>query len=164
MFALAVGSVVAAAWAQRPDTIESALADYRQWTRLTKEAVNISPFVLAMCRMPSKEETALVQSDHKNRFIHVYVNTTGAAAMRQTGKRQFPAGSVIVKEKLANKSDVAPEALGIMIKRSAADWEFAYQEKGKISRGSDTARCAACHAAQTERDMVFYPQPFPVTP
>jgi hypothetical protein len=142
-------------------TLEAVLAGYKKWTRLNPEPINMSPAIWSMCRMPSKEETSLVQSDHKDRFISVYANAAGESTMRQAGKRQFPVGTVIVKEKLAKKTDSTPAALGIMIKRSANEWDFAYEEKGKVSTGENVARCRTCHAAQSDRDSVFFPQPFP---
>jgi|GEM_PF-2849865 len=140
--------------------LESAFADHKKWTRLTNEPINVSPLLWGLCRLPTKEETALLESDHKDRFINVYVNTIGESAMRKEGTRVFPSGSVIVKEKLLEKNDSTAAALGVMIKISASEWEFVYQEKNTVTRGNELKHCQACHSAQAERDSVFYPKPF----
>lgn len=141
-------------------SLESIFTDYKQWTRLTKEPINVSPFLWTLCRAPNKDEDALLVSPHADRFINVYVNTIGEAMMRKEGARVFPMGSVIVKEKLLGKNDSTAAALGVMIKGEGKQWEFVYQEKNKVTRGNELPNCQACHAAQAERDSVFYPKPF----
>jgi hypothetical protein len=71
----------------------------------------------------------------------------------------FPAGAIIVKEKLGNDRSAA--AVGGMIKRDAGfdpangDWEYFYVAKpGGFSTGH-LQNCIECHARTKQTDYVY---------
>ena len=146
-------------------TVETILANYKDWTRLTAKPRNVSPSLWALCRLPTPDERSLLESPHAGRFLQVYVNEKGAGAIGRGGERVFPVGSVVVKEKLVASTDTLPEGLGIMIKREKGfnpegrDWEYAYWEKtGRVGRGpQQVATCQSCHISKKQKDSVFWP-------
>ena len=91
----------------------------------------------------------------------VYANDLARAAF--AGGLKFPAGSVIVREKLAKPDDATPLLLAVMVKRApgfspgGGDWEFLTVDgaltkiKGRQKKGS----CLDCHASQRGRDFVL---------
>ncbi len=146
-------------------TLETILPNYRDWRRLTAKPRNVAPSLWAFCRLPTADEKALLESPHSGRFLQVYVNEKGGGVIGRGGGRVFPAGSVVVKGKLAASTDTLPEGIGIMIKREkgfnpeGGDWEYAYWEKtGRIARGRQhMASCQSCHIAKKQKDSVFWP-------
>jgi hypothetical protein len=145
--------------------IQQIILDYSMWTpnnRAPHYVIGTSD-VAGLCRMPTQDDENLAESVHGGLWLKVYVNSLGLAAMQQNGERQFPVGTVIVKEKLLKAEDTSPFAVGMMIKRPAGsnpaseDWEFLYQERAKpLARGeTQLPNCQACHSSQQETDSVF---------
>ena len=91
----------------------------------------------------------------------VYANELARAAL--AGDLKFPAGSIIVREKLSKPDDVTPQLLAVMVKRAAGfnpkggDWEFLTVDGAltKVTGRQKTGSCLDCHASQRERDFVF---------
>lgn len=83
--------------------------------------------------------------------------------MLSTQPPVFPAGSIIVREKLLNATAPAPDMLAVMVKRSKGfspksnDWEFLVVsgDGKKIERREKGGACLRCHGAQAHRDFVF---------
>jgi len=81
--------------------------------------------------------------------------------MLSARRPKFPAGSIIVREKLKSPGDARPELLTVMIKRArgfnpqAGDWEFLTVDGGatKIQGRQKKGSCLDCH--QTQWDYVF---------
>lgn len=171
--------------------VESILINYKEWELLTPQPRNISALLASLCRMPTPEESAFLDSEHGGRYLSIYVNEEGVEAMAQQGERLFPVGSIIVKEKLLLSGDTSPEAIGIMIKHEkgfnpeGGDWEYVYWEQGgKLYSGSDKlSNCQSCHmgeniplelqeqyelsglwVSQQGRDSVFLTLPVPENP
>ncbi|MGH9932807.1 MAG: cytochrome P460 family protein, partial [Pyrinomonadaceae bacterium] len=79
---------------------------------------------------------------------------------------QFPRGSIIVREKLANANDTKAQLLSVMIKRArgfnpaANDWEFLLIDGAmtKVEVRQKKGKCLDCHKSQRARDFV-YPAP-----
>jgi len=111
----------------------------------------------------------------KNRATHegggdsfgvVYANNLARSVLNSEPPAQFPAGSIIVREKLIQKDDERPSMLTVMIKRkpgfnkTANDWEFLAVEGdgSKVIERQKKGSCLDCHVSQRERDFV-YPQP-----
>ena len=91
----------------------------------------------------------------------VYANELARAAFAGGGK--FPAGSIIVREKLSKPDDATPQLLAVMVKRAAGfnpkggDWEFMTVDGAltKVTGRQKKGSCLDCHASQRERDFVF---------
>jgi len=154
---------------QSPTSIDKVIAEYKNWTPLMSVPKGVSGSLYTLCRAPMQDEDAFLASPHVSHFINVRVNDVALATMKQETKPEtkmvFPVGSVIVKEKLVEKADAKPEALGIMIKREkgfnpdGGDWEYVYWKKtGEIFRGPEqTKHCQTCHVAKRNTDSVFCP-------
>jgi hypothetical protein len=141
-----------------PDVV-GALKSYTTWARVTHEPFRVSPAISALCTAP----TAGNVNPHANAYINVYVNEIGRSAMLKQDINRFPAGSVIVKEKLHSEQSTEPDLLTVMVKRApgfnpaVGDWEFAVvdgkatsvQARGKL------ANCMECHKTVSGSDYVF---------
>lgn len=145
-------------------------ADYETWARMFTSPHNVSFQLMALCRTMTKAEQAYVNSEHAEFFVQVYVNPQGADAMKQSGARTFPKGTVIVKEKWAQDTRLpnmpAENAgLGVMVKRAAGfddaggNWEYLYVDQSGLVVGDQKQMqdCRACHMKILERDAVYYP-------
>jgi hypothetical protein len=154
-------------------SVDKIIAEYKNWPPLMSVPKEVSAVLFGLCRAPTRDEDAFLGSPHARLFINVRVNEAALATMKQEMKQEtkpetklvFPVGSVIVKEKLVEKVDAKPEALGIMIKRErgfnpdGGDWEYIYWKKtGESLRGPEqTKNCQSCHVAQRDTDSVFCP-------
>ena len=93
----------------------------------------------------------------------VYVNELARRALLEQKKPQFPAGSIIVREKLLQPEAARPELLVVMVKRErgfnrkANDWEFLMIDGSvsQITQREKTGSCRDCHKRQKESDFVF---------
>ena len=100
---------------------------------------------------------------HHEKYITVYVNAVGRPAMMEQAKPSFPEGSVIVKEKLPDKSSQTPELLTVMIKRGkgfnneSGDWEYMVTDGSgtKVEAQGKLENCQGCHQANQQKDYVF---------
>lgn len=138
------------------------IKDYKTWTRVNPQPVNMDAAVAQLCAAPVGPQAA-DKNPHLHKFITVYVNETGRRAMLEESKPEFPQGSVIVKEKLSAKDSTSPELLTVMIKREKGfnpengDWEFMVtngtgsetQARGKL------ASCQACHVSMSANDFTY---------
>lgn len=96
-------------------------------------------------------------------FGVVYANDLARPALAGATRAKFPAGSIIVREKLAREGDAAPQLLAIMIKRApgfnpkGGDWEFLTADGSatKIRERQKSGSCLDCHASRREQDFVF---------
>ena len=95
-------------------------------------------------------------------YARVFVNQNAHPYMKREPLR-FPAGSMIVRERLNKASDESAQMLSVMIKRERGfspitnDWEFALVETvtQKMTRGRSTASCVECHAKMRSNDLLF---------
>lgn len=103
--------------------------------------------------------------DHAYTYGVVYANDLAARVMQAPGPWKFPAGSVIVREKLTSPDASNPELLAAMIKHprgfnpAGGDWEF-FIFDGALTRVRERQKkgsCAECHASQRGADFVFPP-------
>ncbi|MBZ0320769.1 MAG: cytochrome P460 family protein [Anaerolineae bacterium] len=140
------------------EEIQAIVDDYRAWTRLNEEPFNVSAMLWALCRLPSAEEEAYLDSPHAEYYINVYVNEVGRDLITQEGPRTFPIGTVVVKEKLATLEGEVRNELGIMVKSDSSSWQYLYWDDGTLYQAPDEiAHCVECHSAETEGDSVFWP-------
>lgn len=112
---------------------------YRDFTRLTGRPHAVDPLTAFACTIPSQAREKQITGPHYKAYVHLYANP---AAMPAVTNRlaAFPIGSVIVKEKLADRGRVS--GVGGMIKRAPGydaangDWEYFYYGKpGEFSSG-----------------------------
>jgi hypothetical protein len=83
----------------------------------------------------------------------VYVSTNARELYLKGEVKEFPEGTVIVKEKLRAKGDEKPVEFGVMIKgpkgssAETRDWSYVFVEAdGKLTVGAKLQHCARCHA------------------
>jgi Cytochrome P460 len=151
------------AWAQPVSGQEDIIADYRTWTRLNAEPRNVGASLAMLCRLPSDDEQAFMESQHGSYYMNDYVNEIGLVAMTEESYPVFPAGTVIVKEKLGDALNTTPDALGIMIKHEAGynastgDWEYFYWEAPNTLLPDENNYCANCHLEAALTDSVYRP-------
>jgi hypothetical protein len=144
-----------------PDSSVKEVAGYRGWSRVNTEPQLMPDRTAVLCAVPSLP--AASKNPHTNKYVTVYVNDIGRKAMTEELNPYFPEGSVIVKEKLPDKSSQTPELLTVMIKRgkgfnpTSGDWEYmvvdgtgtTIQARGKLEN------CQSCHTGRSRTDYVF---------
>jgi len=95
-------------------------------------------------------------------FARIYANDTALPEISKD-KPIFPAGSMIVREKLLKAEDTTPELVTVMLKREkgfsrkTSDWEY-FVIDGAVSDvklSEKVGSCSKCHAQAAETDMVF---------
>jgi len=95
-------------------------------------------------------------------YARYYANELAQGEIYKDAPR-FPEGSMIVREKLLNAGDTAPELVTVMVKREkgfspkTGDWEYLVVEGGlsKIKKREKTGSCSQCHANAESTDFVF---------
>ena len=144
------------------------LKDTTVWTQVNAKPYRLSVSVDALCRAPTAADYAPARAEnpHAASYITVYVNKVGREAMFAKDVKQFPEGSVIVKQKIGNHTEGRkPLLYTIMRKREAGynptvgDWQFLVvgpngtelQASGKLEN------CQGCHIRKTDSDHVFRP-------
>ncbi|MEO6393287.1 MAG: cytochrome P460 family protein [Pyrinomonadaceae bacterium] len=142
-----------------PDPLLTKLATYRKWKLVNPTPQLMEPLAAISCaRIVGRSEG----SPHLHKYISVYVSDEGSGAMLQQLKPAFPVGSIIVKEKLAEKTSTEPELLTVMLKRepgyneAGGNWEYLVLDgKGtKIEQRGKLASCNSCHIEYKHSDYV----------
>jgi len=139
------------------------IAGYRNWSKVNPEPLRMADRTALLCAAPAPATPADPKNPHSNKYITVYVNDLGRKAMLEQKSPDFPQGSVIVKEKLSERSSPAPELLTVMIKRgqgfnpASGDWEYmAVDGTGtRVLAQGKLDNCQSCHRAKPETDYVF---------
>lgn len=137
------------------------IAGYRGWSKVNAEPQLMPDRTAVLCAAPSSQTT--LKNPHTNKYVSVYVNDIGRKAMLEQLNPNFPEGSVIVKEKLPDKSSQAPELLTVMIKRGKGfnptngDWEYMVVDGTgtKVLDQGKLENCQSCHIARPGTDYVF---------
>jgi hypothetical protein len=139
------------------------ISGYRNWTSVNKDPQVVASHIAVQCSMPTAAERSLEDHNpHRDKFVVVYVNPLGRAAMMKQKWPRFPEGSVIVKEKLSTKESARPELLTVMKKREPGydpqkgDWEyFVFDGTGREMKASGKLEnCQGCHLADKSTDYV----------
>ena len=104
-------------------------------------------------------------------YGEVYISEIAAKAVKENkflftggkgveGPFRFPTGSIIVREKIANRSTV--ESLAVMIKRESSfnpeadGWQFLDLDAKTLAvTKDDQVVCLSCHKLKKETDFVF---------
>lgn len=144
--------------ADKPDSLLSEIAKYRQWTLVNPTPVMMNPRAAVACAIVTTGPFDL----HETRWVSVYVNPKGASAMMKEDHPSFPVGSIIVKEKLTDKLSEKPELLTAMIKRApgynpeSRDWEYLVLDgpASKIIERGKLSSCNECHEKYVYTDFV----------
>jgi hypothetical protein len=115
-------------------------------------------------KIPEKREKTPSNPHEKGvqTFARYFANEPAQGEIYKAAPK-FPAGSIIVREKLLSAEDAQPELVTAMIKREkgfspkTGDWEYVVVEGGlnKISRREKTGSCSNCHAGAADTDFVF---------
>ncbi len=95
-------------------------------------------------------------------FARVFANDLASNEIYKDAPR-FPAGAIIVREKLLSAEDTKPELVTVMIKREkgfsakTGDWEYLVIEgtMDKIKQRETVGSCSKCHANAEQTDFVF---------
>ena len=136
---------------------------YRGWSKVNPEPLRMSDRTALLCAAPSATASTDPKNPHNNKYITVYVNELGRKAMLEQKSPAFPEGSVIVKEKLPEKSSQTPELITVMIKRgkgfnpTSGDWEYMVVDGTgtKVTARGKLDNCQSCHIAKPGTDYVF---------
>ena len=140
------------------ESLKAELSKYRTWTLVNPQPLLMDKVVATACAAPNIS----TPSPHSNKYILVYVNDVGKAAMMSEKHPKFPPGSIIVKEKLSEKINRLPELLTIMVKRSEGydqangNWDYLVVDgdSSRIERPANVRSCQTCHLAHKETDYV----------
>jgi cytochrome P460 len=147
-----------------PDKSVKEIAGYRSWFKVNPTPEVMQVRTAALCAAPGGvPKTFGPTNPHHEKYITVFVNEVGRKAMMEQANPSFPEGSVIVKEKLSNKSSETPELLTVMIKRGkgfnseSGDWEYMVVDGSgtKIEAQGKLENCQGCHQANPQMDYVF---------
>ena len=139
------------------------IAGYKQWTQVNAEPHAVLSRLSLQCSRPTAAQISIEkQNPHLDKFVVVFVNGIGKAAMMEQKLPNFPEGSVIVKEKLQTKDSLSPELLTVMRKRGPGydpqrgNWEYmvfdgagqSLQASGKLEK------CQASPLSEKATDYV----------
>lgn len=137
---------------------------YRAWFKVNREPEVMEARTAILCAAPTTGRSIYgAANPHHEKYITVYVNELGRTAMMEQAKPSFPEGSVIVKEKLPDRSSQSPELLTVMIKRGkgfnneSGDWEYMVVDGSgtKVEAQGKLEKCQSCHLANQQKDYVF---------
>lgn len=149
----------------KPDA-GSAVRDYRSWTLVTAQPVDMAPAIAMSCVGPGPI-TRDPKNPHTSAVFQVWVNQKGKSAMLAKTPKPFPVGSIIVKEKFERSSarfdeKTVPDLLTVMIKREKGfdpdngDWQYATTKSARQQLNFERlGYCADCHRHQKTTDYVF---------
>jgi hypothetical protein len=155
-----------AAPAAKP-TMPPYLAEYRAWQALLKEPHPVSLGLWSLCRAPTETDWEAERKTtglHAQHLIMVYGNASATMALSAPGRRAFPEGAVLAKEKFLLDAAL-PDGVAFMIRRTdprfrdAGGWEFSYFPSGGDATLTHE-QCASCHRGAPRNDFVFgdYPR------
>ena len=137
------------------------IAGYRSWTKINSVPQLMPDRVAALCAPVTALPAA--KNPHQNKYLTVYVNELGRKAMLEQLRPVFAEGSVIVKEKLSEKTSQTPELMTVMIKRgkgfnpASGDWEYMVVDGTgtRVLNQGKLEDCQACHLSNAGTDYVF---------
>jgi hypothetical protein len=141
---------------------KSEVAGYKNWTKVNDKPQLIFRDFAGLCRAPTKMNEKMAASIHNDKYIVVYVNSTGKDEMLTKKNPVFPVGTVVVKEKLSLDDQQTPELLTVMIKREkgfnseVGDWEFMTLDgqASEVTSKGKLENCQSCHIGYKETDFI----------
>lgn len=164
--AMAAPSVNSSSNAKLLDSETERISSYKTWAKVNPKPLKLPAPLNVLCAAPGavpKDGVDSSSNPHRQKFFTVYINETGQRAMLKELKPGFPAGSIVVKEKLMSEDSGEPELLTAMIKREkgfnpeSGDWEFLVLDGSgkKIEARGKLETCQSCHATKKNSDFVF---------
>ncbi len=139
------------------------IKNYKKWTKVNDKPQLMNSTVSALCAAPTQRQMDRESKNpHNNKYINVYVNSTGKTEMMTKNNPVFPQGTVIVKEKLSTPDSTSPELLTVMIKREKGfnpengDWEYmtVNGQVTEVTAKGKLENCQACHVLEKSTDYV----------
>ncbi len=158
---------------ERDRTFVPEIQGYQKWECVTPDPVRIPTYLDLLCRAPTpQEEKDADWEPHGRHFMLCYVNSIGKSVMKgAVPATSFPAGTVIVKEKLENSSRHSKRLqISAMLKHSDGynpehgDWEYIVTngEDLKLQARGKLDNCIKCHEHAKKTDYVntrYSPKP-----
>ena len=149
--------------AARAGDLVKEIAGHRDWSKVNPEPQLMPDRTAALCAPVTALPIDESKNPHHNKYLTVYVNDLGRTAMFEQLNPKFPEGSVIVKEKLADKSSPTPELMTVMVKRGrgfnpdSGDWEYMIVDGTgtKVTAQGKLENCQSCHSARQSSGYVF---------
>ena len=140
------------------ESLKAQLSGYKTWTLVNPEPVLLDRLTSFNCAAPNIP----ARNPHSQKYVSVYVNEVGRAAMMSEKYPKFPQGSIIVKSKSSEATKGVPELLTIMVKRGAAfdrpngDWEYLVMDgsASRLEKPANVESCQSCHLARRGTDYV----------
>jgi hypothetical protein len=145
----------------RVTTLSAVLADYPSWTRVTDEPQAVSAALIGLCRIPTANEEAFVDTVHgRGLWLQYWLSPLALAIQPDAGELlasdvRYPVGAAIMKEKFTRTPEgtLSLVALGAMIKQppgfdaAHGDWEYGYwdPDAGWHAAEATAHLCGDCH-------------------
>lgn len=146
-------------------TGENVHSFYKSFDRLNDEPIAVSAWISAACAPAffgndDRKREVERAGPHTDALVHVYAHGVDKSAFAAL-ERQFPVGTIVVKEKLTD--DFKPAGVGGMQKMppgydpEGGDWLYFYSSKsgGGFFSGR-LENCRSCHLRAKESDFVYF--------
>jgi hypothetical protein len=149
----------------------SLITGYKSWKRVNQKPHPVTSRIALLCRAPTQEEIDAEAADPhleagehpsimRMRYVVVYVNKTAEQAMLHEKRPAYPAGSLLVKERLATPNSAVPELITVMRKQEkgynpkGGDWEYMTLDgTGKqVQSDGRLQKCQSCHSEWKRTD------------
>ena len=142
-------------------TAENVHSLYQSFDRLTAEPVHVSAWLSAMCAPAwgGLEQEVERAGPHADALVHLYSRGVEESIFASP-ERQFPVGTIVVKEKLA--ADLTASGVGGMQKMEpgydpeGGDWLYFYSSQDGGFTSGRLESCRSCHLRAKESDFVYF--------
>jgi hypothetical protein len=139
------------------------LASFRTWKKANERPLRLPAPLDYLCRPATiKDSIQTSANPHRKKWFTVFMNPAAQKPLLDARAPRFPAGSVVVKEKVTDKEGKHPELLTAMVKRQkgfnpkSGDWEYVVAgADGRVIQQGRLDNCASCHAQAKSTDYVF---------
>lgn len=135
---------------------------YRSFFRVNETPIDMAPEAKLLCAAPT------THNPHYSPGVVYYINEISRQGLKDFAtKKQFPVGSIIVKEKQEKKTDDSVKIITVMQKvkagQEASSWEYKMYDVTKweeidlaktASRSLGISSCLSCHKGYKENDYV----------
>jgi len=143
-------------------TAENVDSVYKGFDRLTAEPMQVSAWISTLCMPPTRDHLAQEREragPHAQALVHLYSHGVGTAVFA-AHERQFPVGTIVVKEKLA--PDLTATGMGGMQKMEpgydpeGGDWLYFFSSPSSGFTSGRLENCRSCHLRAKESDFVYF--------
>jgi hypothetical protein len=143
-------------------TGKNVLSFYKGFDRLTERPMAVSASLSTLCVSPVPD---LLEAEreragpHAQTLVHLYSHGVDRSTFAAE-ERRFPAGTLVVKEKLA--ADLRAEGVGGMQKMEpgydpeGGDWLYFYASRSGSFTSGRLESCRSCHLRAKASDFVYY--------